>query len=633
MDDLTALDFSREEIRKRMMTHAAARWQMRVKDVEASDPLVNYILEACAFEFENTAKNIEATRQRIIDRLASVLCPDVIDLPYPAHGVFHLRPEDPTLDLPQAAQFFHRQTSRATDERTIDLFFSPVTRSHVANADIRYILSEQGLFKIAGRDRLLVERQTRPTGFTDYQSVWLGIELDSRVPSLEYLSLYFDWENESEKNKAAYCRKIQDPNQTGWFLNGEALPVTPGFQTARPDEQRLETELDTLNQLEQEIKGLYDRNFITLGAVPPRDRMDYDPRPHPAAFAFPEPQGQRLFPQPLVWLELRLGRDFPPSAISKIEIRLNCVPVMNRRLNETIQRLQQSLNVFALQSVEEFLLIRRVFDAESNDLYRSSPLRNVEELTENSFMWRPHGVGRFDQRNAREILHYVKQMLLEETKAFSGLGSGVFSQTVETLIRSVEDLNQRLQENVGDGFSVGHPYIFIKPRQRNTNIHIEFWSTNGVAANNIAAGTRLMPYGGRYFMRDEKEDLFLVTTTAGGRNKPTISAKEYQLRQTLLTRQRLVTMRDIEAECQAYFFDRIGGVPVEVTVEKAFAEGLIEGAGYVRCLDVRIKPQYRTELNESEWEAECERCRQHLAGRSAMNLPYRVRLHTNLAKA
>ena len=45
----------------------------------------------------------------------------------------------------------------------------------------------------------------------------------------------------------------------------------------------------------------------------------------------------------------------------------------------------------------------------------------------------------------------------------------------------------------------------------------------------------------------------------------------------------------------------------------------------VREFDVLIHPKARTDLSATDWEAECERLRQYLADRSAMNLPYRVR--------
>ncbi|RIV25443.1 hypothetical protein DYU11_09090 [Fibrisoma montanum] len=627
MTDLTALDFTREEVRKRMKEHAAAIWQLRVRDVEAADPLVGLLMDACAFEFENTARAIEATRTRILDRLASTLCPDVIDLPRPAHAIFHARPDDALLDLPQTAQFFYRQLGRAGDERSTDLFFSPVVQARLVNADVRYMISEQGLFAMRGRDRVRLEHGIQPLYPTDYQSIWLGIEANAGLKSLAYLPLYINWDNESEQSKSGYYRKIQDTTRARWFLNNKELPVHAGFRAAWPTDDPLARELDGLHQLEQSILNEYVHCFITLGSIPDRDSWDYDLRPYPDTYAFSEPQRQRYFTDDLLWLELRLGRELPTSAIENMEIRLNCFPVMNRHLNEMVQRLQQNLNVYALRSIEEFLFIRQVYDAEGNTPYKQSPLRNPDELADNSFMWRPHGVGRFDRRNAREIIHYVQQMLRDESKAFSALGSGVFSQIIDSLDKNVEELSQRMADNPDDGFKVGFPYIFIKPRRKDINLFIEFWSTNGRMANGIPAGTRLGQYEGRgrYFMRDEKEDLYLLTTTVGGSDKPTAPEKERQLRRDLLTRSRLVTTEDIKVECREYFPSRLG-CEVDVEVKKGFAEGLIEGAGYVRCLNVTVWPLGRPTLETTEWEAESERCNRHLASKSAMNLPYRVRL-------
>ncbi len=627
MTDLTALDFTREEVRKRMKEHAAAIWQLRVRDVESADPLVGLLMDACAFEFENTARSIEATRTRILDRLASTLCPDVIDLPRPAHAVFHARPDDALLDLPQTAQFFHRQLGRAGDERSVDLFFSPVVQARLVNADVRYLLSEQGLYAMRGRDRVRLERNLQPLFPTDYQSVWVGIEVDSGLKSLAYLPLYVNWENESETVRSSYYRKLADTTRAQWFLNDQELPVHAGFRPVWPDDDPLARELDGLHQLEQSVLAEYTHCFVTLGDVPDRDVWDYDLRAYPDTYAFSEQQRQRYFSDDLLWLELRIGRELPQSAIENMEIRLNCFPVMNRRLNEMVQRLQQTLNVYALRSAEDFLFIRQVYDAEGNTPYKQSPLRNPDEMADNSFMYRPHGVGRFDRRNAREIIHYVQQMLRDESKAFSALGSGVFSQIIDSLDKNVEELSQRMIDSPEDSLRVGFPYIFIKPRHKDINMFVEFWSTNGRTANNIAAGTRLNQYEGRgrYFMRDEKEDLYLLTPTVGGDDKPTASDKERQLRRDLLTRSRLVTVEDIKAECREYFPNRLG-CEVDVDVQKGFAEGLIEGAGYVRCLNVTVWPLGRTVLDVLDWPAEAERCRRHMETKSAMNLPYQVRL-------
>ncbi|GAB3709538.1 hypothetical protein GCM10027592_45750 [Spirosoma flavus] len=627
MNDLSAIDFTREEVRRRMKEHAAAIWQQRVRDIEAADPIVGLLMDACAFEFENTARAIEATRTRILDRLASTLCPDVIDLPRPAHAIFHARSDDALLELPQTAQFFYRHMGRAGDERVTDLFFSPVVQARLVNADVRYLLSEQGLFAMRGRDRVRLEGSLKPLFPTDYQSIWVGIEADAGLKSLAYLPIYFNWENEPDRAKSAYYRKIGDIARARWFLDNRELPAHAGFRPVWPTDDPLARELDGLHQLEQSILYEYDHCFVTLGDVPDRDTWNYDLRPYPDTYAFSETQRQRYFSDNLLWLELRLGYDIPTSAIENIEIRLNCFPVMNRHLNEMVQRLQQNLNVYALRSAEEFLFIRRVYDAEGNTPYKQSPLRNPDELADNSFMWRPHGVGRFDRRNAREIIHYVQQMLRDESKAFSALGSGVFSQIIDSLDKNVEELSQRILENPDDGFRVGFPYIFIKPRRKDINLFIEFWSTNGQLANDISAGTRLGQYEGRgrYFMRDEKEDLYLLTTTVGGSDKPTSTEKERQLRRDLLTRSRLVTTEDIKAECREYFPPKMG-CEVDVEVQKGFAEGLIEGAGYVRCLNVTVWPVGRPTMETSEWEAEAERCRRVLETKSAMNLPYRVRL-------
>ena len=88
-----------------MIRNASAGWQMRIKDIEAADPLVAHLMDACAFEFENTAQAIDDTRQRIMDRLASVLCPEVIDCPDRPTPYCTPAPKTPCWNCPSRRSF------------------------------------------------------------------------------------------------------------------------------------------------------------------------------------------------------------------------------------------------------------------------------------------------------------------------------------------------------------------------------------------------------------------------------------------------------------------------------------------------------------------------------------------------
>lgn len=633
---LNTSDFTRDEVRRRMVERAANIWQMRVRDVDTADPLVGYLMDACAFEFENTSKVIESTRQRIIDRLASVMCPEVIDLPRPAHAIVACRPESPVVDLSESAQFFHRQPSGGT-EGYRDVMFSPVIKTRLVNAEVKFILTEQEVFHIRGRDRLSIHQLPQFDHTTSYQSVWLGLEVDKDLSSLSDLCFYFDWENKPHLVKAAFCRKVQDKRQTSWWLNDQPLQVRTGIHSPLEEagyeqvsdtaygEQRIARELDGLWQLESEVISYYEQSFVTLENIPSTQDYDYTRLPYPSGFELPDQLVQRFFTNKLLWLEIRFRRDVPKTELSKMDVRTNCFPVMNRRKNENYQRLQQSINVYPLISPEEFLFMKRVYYADGSDLYRSSPIRNAEEMEHNSFMYRAQGVGRFDVRDAREVLHYVQQLLREENRAFSALGTGAFTEIIDSLTKNLNELKVKLDRDLVNNFKIGHPYIFVKPRdESDSNVYIEFWSTNGAGGNGIRAGSKINLHDTAFGL--DESSLLLLTDTVAGRDKPEITEKELILRRTLLTRNRLVTPQDVQAACQTFFHGRAGDQVIRVEVEKGFADGLIEGAGYVRCLDVWIIPSYPEALSADDWDNECERCRHHLTSQSSAILPYRVRV-------
>jgi len=146
-------------------------------------------------------------------------------------------------------------------------------------------------------------------------------------------------------------------------------------------------------------------------------------------------------------------------------------------------------------------------------------------------------------------------------------------------------------------------------------VYLEYWSSNGALANRLPAGSRLRIHDGLYL-----DEVRLLTTTTGGRERPTADERTHALRRNLLTRQRLVTLADITAACWA----ELGAHLADVQVAKGFQSGPTAAAGFVRCIRVALVPAAGSRLSPAEWQQAAHALQVHLAGQSALNLPYEV---------
>ena len=81
-----------------------------------------------------------------------------------------------------------------------------------------------------------------------------------------------------------------------------------------------------------------------------------------------------------------------------------------------------------------------------------------------------------------------------------------------------------------------------------------------------------------------------------------------------------MTLADIEAACWAELSAHLAAVHVE----KGFQHGTTPTAGFVRCIRVQLTPATSSRLSTTEWQQAAFALQTHLAGQSALHLPYEV---------
>ena len=188
---------TKEKIKNRILKNISKIWGFKDTELETSfDPLVGLIIGALSNELEKISDEINSSQARILERLAQLLTPDILTGSKPAHSVIHARPTEPKQKINSEFQFLYNKKIsspvNASKEINKEIFFSPASTYQLVNGDIEYLAVGNYFFKYinAYQKEIIFEADKGKSG--DPLSVWLGLELDPDLESLNDLSFYFD---------------------------------------------------------------------------------------------------------------------------------------------------------------------------------------------------------------------------------------------------------------------------------------------------------------------------------------------------------------------------------------------------------------------------------------------------------
>jgi|GEM_PF-767220 len=609
-EELALKQFSREKIRNRMVKRAAEAWGYPESEMDDFDPLVSLLLEACAVEFEKTAGEIGKSQNRMLERLAQLLYPGMMEV-NPAFGILQVRSAEPVSALFPEDQFFYTPviTDRKRDNAPAHLFFSPVSETAVFDGKIACMGSGRELFatgdgiqkiQLAASSKKIISRQ---------HSLWFGLDLQDEISSLNQISFFFNWINEPEADKWYSCLPFAE-----WYFENQLLTRQPGLPprpAAVETQNKLEREFDSMNKIEEQVRAFFDRNFITLTSDIVLSEDGNKRQNHPKAFEeiYSKKELQEL-KEPLWWIECRFPQLMPVTAIDGLLCSMNAVPVINRKLNKFTYKLSPSVNIVPLETDGIFLAVKEILNSQGQQV-SLMPLANTSELMPETFTLR-FGMNRFDERNLNETLVNLTGMIKEESAYFSSLGE-------DFLLQHIRELNQVLARIEGklkmqNKNQSPYPSLSIKSGKESGNVSVAFWSCNGAAVNKIPTGTPLTPYKSSNV---QSNSLFLITTTHGGRNKYSDAEKIDQYKKSLLTHNRIVSLEDLKQFVET----ELGSAAKSVEYSKTYTKGFLPGEGFIRCMKISIHPEPGI-LERREWEQHLRLLKEKLEKQSANHIPY-----------
>ncbi len=593
-------EFKRDRIKQRLVKQAATLWGFDEASMDGFDPVVDLLFGACAVEFERTAQAFQQSHPRTIKQLSQLLLPEVATSPTPAHTLLHARPVSAVHQLSLTDAFTVAQevvTTNPPRATKVNRSFSPAAPLRLRNGNVTHLATGKHLYAVDTPLRKheiasVAEGQRLPA-----RTLWLGLDLpDTREPTLE-LSFYLHWINVSDparyQSALPYLR---------WFAGDAPLESCLGFGTADAVlTDRLGSE-PVAEAQRQQVMQAYHAQFVTV-TVPTLPPAEIPPILHNT---FPDAKWASK-DLPRRWLRVDLPVRVPPEAAADLVCAINCFPALNQKLEGSKRpyRISATNRIVPLSTTDHFLGMHRVATSAGKE-FTSTPLPSGNDRHPPSYSVRQHGVGRFNARQATDLLDYLLNQLRDEAAAFEAAGTQRLTQEIRTLKQQIA----RLEMMVGQQARPDATHYLIIDTQQDEDVWIDYWSTAGADANGVPSGTAAVVPGAADF----RGPAVTLTPTRGGRAKPNDEARQYALRSALLSRRTLVTEEDIKAACRVF----LGETVQNVSVQRGLRPSAHPRRSFERTVIVRV---ITDPLSIDERSVAAQDLQAHLSARTSLQFP------------
>jgi hypothetical protein len=623
MKDITSI------ILDRLYSRAEARmfqdgWSQNDISVFLNDPVIRLIYGACAEEIGKVHEEVNLVGQELIKKTIAQFLPEEFHIPVPAHAIFYASPLEKVTECTIGPDY--QFTLLAPDRDSDELMFTPAGNISLSQASISYMVFRKDLFQIRDGKKALICSSSSAHSANQDDLFWIGItDLDKILPR-EELSIFFNYPQTGNElfsflNAFKFCTCSDGTNsyKITSGLPGSDTLLRENFLT-RPDFM--------VFKLFQDARNFYMKHFITLNNLQ-KKKPGQPAFPKEISNAF-ESKDLEKIKGDIYWLKFKFSTLLKESWMMQMFCSLNCFPALNLKIEqEQLDVENMPINVFPITCNDYILTVKGISgkmrslpDIIEYDLLNADSKETVGR--EGQAIFKKGGLRRFDPIKLKSMLNHLSNVLKEETVLLTKDGTKEDLEKLNRLGRAVTEFENCIQTDKSSQskFSAS---VVLKPHKDHIRIFIQYWSTVGEAANQIAPvkGDDNIRQCEIFYGPDLKADqIKLITPVTGGKKQSTDEEHMDIMRKLLLTRGRIVTAEDIKVFCYEYFSPR----KIFVEVEKNYIQSLSPGQGIIKVVDIHVRIPERGGLNANEIVTMKEQLLQKLEQNSANNIPFRVEI-------
>lgn len=579
-----------------------------VKKVENLDPFIRLLIEALSMQLHVLSEDIADIETRTMRRLSEVLLPEAMTVVHPAHAIIHMTPssEGVMTNYDSEFQFFNQRPGEKKEQAYA---FYPVCRTPLHEVDVKTMIIDGDVYEVQAdmNKKLLLREQATPE---IAQKVYVGLDLKGKDLQMQHLSFYLDFPNIDGRGE--YLQRL---SFSSWECNGVKLNVSNGLhvecvvnENGLPD---FFAKNDNDVSVNNEVLDFYKSRYFTIDSQMKATASDL--KKVPLMYSPYMEEYKSVCTADLLWVEINFPPAFTQSILSDLQVCVNTVPVVNKKLNQISKLVKKDFGVLPIEVEEDqfYFDVVNVSDEYGRNYNRTYGYKeNTSDLT---YTLRRGGCESFDKRDAKEFLLHLRGLLEDEMSIFSNLRGGATSNGYEI---------ERLLQKIGASTDMGNEdlelpyYLFVEPPQQSTLFYVKYWTSSGINANGLRIGQRAQIGDTLY---SHVNQAILLTPSLGGKSAPTERERIAKYKYILGSRNRIVTNNDIKSFCVAELPDLVS----DVRIEKGICRGIQPNQGLIRTIDVHLILSRPLE-DKKQREQIVDELYDHMVAQSPMTFNYRI---------
>lgn len=570
---------SKASIKQIAIKNALRIWQ--VKSIEQLDPIVRLFIEVFSTLINDGENQIDSIKERLLEQLAHFLTPDTLISARPAHAVMTAMPVEPETEIGRRDLFFTNQlTGQAKKYGLKHLTFAPVT-DHIklVKGEIQSLLCERNLYRInSDGEKDLI---TRATSF--YQdlnrTVWLGVNLDSKIKTLKNIHFYFDFPNTDHR-----WDLFELLNQTVWTADEYSISVETSLANAYSNDELYGGIFSHYNisyRNDEEVMELYRKQFLHIRNHVQLSKIKKTPFPEELKPFF-SARVNDLEPQ--YWIKIVFSPFFRSEDLEDLQIFMNAYPVSNKVLKDKRYEWQKDIAGVVPLEVSEgeyFLSVDYVDDSEGR-VYNFLPYSTGGAPLGGTYSVKHGGLERINVRELSDKIEDLTDLFRSEIVTFNALKADNIRNSVSDMKTILTFIGGKMEDN-SICIKEIPTYLVIDTNEKQPTVYVSYILTNCDLANGIPYGAVFNPLKSTPIERDS---CMLLKSTDGGRQTAKNSERLEAYKYALTTRDQLYSAADIENYCRVKFADKIQ----YVKVKRGVAVGHKQKDGLIRTVDVHLVP-------------------------------------------
>jgi len=611
---------TKNSIKQRMISVAAKAWGVTNKEIEKTDPIVPLLIDACASEIAKVSSSINESRDKMGGKIMELLTPAELTSPYPARAILYAMPMDTMSTIDENNEFYFAKRSYVqVDNQEVEVFFTPTGNYKLLKAEIRYLGCFKNVyFKPNPFEKVSVCKST--SNSIEPDTLWIGLHIPKPINSLDGISFYFDLNNTSEIEEEIFYNALADSH---WEIHGKSKRITKGFKknTSKDTHVHFTNSTREFNKSQavcNHINSFYKKKFTTI--IEEDDLINYkeytQKYPDNYSEVFKEDDLNELEGN-LLWIKIRFKQHIPAEVLDNVNCTINCFPALNRRSEKVYINGKDKIAGLISEDNEIFFDLKSIEPEGNMRVLLSSNVAGGKQIENTGLLTlRQDNIGRFNSRNALELIEQMIDVYREEFMAFSKF-KNINQDSVDDLHNAIRPFENLLDE-LYDISIDSQPYVMLKTSAENENLNVEvdYWLTNGALANDIQQEESLR-YDSAELVRDK---IFFMTPTFGGINRKKKEDLKNDFRYALLTRDRIVTKADIKSLCFKIFENLIS----EVEVKEGISNSTLPNSGLRRSIEIFISLRENHNSSKEVIEFLKEDFKTQLEDKSSGNLPFKI---------